>query len=329
MSMLKNRLGKKRKKSLTLSIKRPKWGRDDTELSILAIPTFVWFVLFSYLPMFGLIISFKKYKILPGNNFFENLFQSEWAGFSNFEFFIKNNDLKILLRNTLGYNIVFIVLGIFISTSLAIMISMLYSQRKSKIYQTAMFFPHFMSWVVVSYFVFAFLSTDKGLFNSILRTIGQDPVQWYTEPKYWPYILVFMNLWKGTGYGMVIYLASITGIDTSLYEAAVIDGASKWQQVKYITIPGIKQIVVMMFILNVGKIFYSDFGLFFQVTQQIPGSLFNVASTLDTFIFKALKSSTPIGMTSAVSFVQAVACCVTILLANWIVSKIDEESAII
>ncbi len=209
------------------------------------------------------------------------------------------------------------------------MISMLHSKRSSKVYQTMMFFPHFMSWVVVSYFVFAFLSMDKGLFNTILKFFGKDAVQWYSEPKYWPYILVFMNLWKSTGYGMVVYLASITGIDNTLYEAAVIDGATIWQQVKYITIPGLKMVVVMMFILSVGKIFYSDFGLFYQITQQIPGSLFNVASTLDTYIFKALKSSTPIGMTSAISLVQAVACCITILLANWIVSKIDEESAII
>ncbi|HHU78921.1 MAG TPA: sugar ABC transporter permease, partial [Clostridiales bacterium] len=179
------------------------------------------------------------------------------------------------------------------------------------------------------YFVFAFLSMDKGLFNTILKFFGKDAVQWYSEPKYWPYILVFMNLWKSTGYGMVVYLASITGIDNTLYEAAVIDGATIWQQVKYITIPGLKMVVVMMFILSVGKIFYSDFGLFYQITQQIPGSLFNVASTLDTYIFKALKSSTPIGMTSAISLVQAVACCITILLTNWIVSKIDEESAII
>jgi len=315
--------------AVKLSSKKKRWKKDDTELSLLAMPTFIWYVLFCYLPMFGIIIAFKKYKIFPGKGFFQNLFLSEWAGFSNFEFFLKSNDLKILLRNTIGYNIAFIVLGTLLTTSLAIMISLLHNKIKSKIYQTMMFFPHFLSWVVVSYFVFAFLSMDKGLLNTVLKYFGKEPIQWYSEPKYWPFILIFMNLWKGTGYGMVVYLACITGIDSTLYEAAVIDGASIWQQVKHITIPGLKQVVIMMFILNIGKIFYSDFGLFYQITQQIPGSLFNVASTLDTYIFKALKSSTPIGMTSAISLVQSAACCLTILLANWIISKIDEDSAII
>ncbi len=308
---------------------RKRWTRDDIELSVLALPTFIWYVLFCYLPMFGLILAFKKYRIMPGKGFFASLYYSEWAGRSNFEFFLKSNDLKILLRNTLGYNIVFIVLGILTSTTLAIMISMLHSKKLSKVYQTMMFFPHFLSWVVVSYFVYAFLSRDKGLLNTVLKLLGHEPIQWYAEPKYWPFILIFMYLWKSTGYSMVVYLACITGIDSTLYEAAIVDGASIWQQVKYITIPGLKRVVIMMFILSVGKIFYSDFGLFYQITQQIPGSLFNVASTLDTYIFIALKSSTPIGMTSAISMVQSVACCITILLANYIVSKVDEESAII
>ena len=308
---------------------RKRWTRDDIELSVLALPTFIWYVLFCYLPMFGLILAFKKYRIMPGKGFFASLYYSEWAGLSNFEFFLKSNDLKILLRNTLGYNIVFIVLGILTSTTLAIMISMLHSKKLSKVYQTMMFFPHFLSWVVVSYFVYAFLSRDKGLLNTVLKLLGHEPIQWYAEPKYWPFILIFMYLWKSTGYSMVVYLACITGIDSTLYEAAIVDGASIWQQVKYITIPGLKRVVIMMFILSVGKIFYSDFGLFYQITQQIPGSLFNVASTLDTYIFIALKSSTPIGMTSAISMVQSVACCITILLANYIVSKVDAESAVI
>lgn len=321
------------RKNNTMTTKKPRkglrWTRDDSELTLLALPTFVWFAIFSYLPMFGLIIAFKKYKITPGKGFLHNLLNSDWVGLDNFKFLFSNNSIKMLLRNTIGYNIIFIILGILIPVTLAIMIDMLYSKKKSKIYQTMMFFPHFMSWVVVSYFVFAFLSIDKGLFNSVLKFFGKEPIMWYAEAKYWPFIFIFMNTWKGMGYGMVVYLAAITGIDGTLYEAAVIDGASKWQQVKYITIPSLKQIAIMMFILNVGKIFYSDFGLFYQVTQQIPGSLNSVASTLDTYIFKALQTNTPIGMTSAVSFVQSVACCITILLANWIVSKIDEDNAII
>lgn len=309
--------------------KRRRWTRDDTELGLLGLPTFVWYLLFCYLPMFGLIIAFKKYQIFPRQSFLANLFQSQWVGFDNFKFFINNNTFGMLLRNTLLYNLVFIVLNIVIPVGLAMMINELYSKRKSKVYQTMMFFPHFLSWVVVSYFVFAFLSPDKGLMNKIITSLGGEKVMWYSEPKYWPFILVFMNLWKGVGYNMVVYLATITGIDQSLYEAAMLDGATKWQQAKYITLPLMKTILITMFILNVGKIFYSDFGLFWQVTQGVPNSLHNVASTFDTFIYSALQGSTPIGRTAAASLFQSVCCCATILLANFIVSKIDEESAII
>lgn len=309
--------------------RRSKWTRDDVELGLLGLPTFIWFALFSYLPMFGLIIAFKKYRIFKGGTFLSNLFQSEWVGFDNFKFFISNNTFGMLLRNTVLYNLVFIILGIVVPIALALMINELYSKRKSKVYQTMMFFPHFLSWVVVSYFVYAFLNADKGLLNNVIMALGGEKIMWYSEPKYWPFILVFMNLWKGTGYNMVVYLATITGIDQSLYEAAMLDGASKWQQAKYITLPLMKTILIVMFILNVGKIFYSDFGLFWQVTQGIPNSLHKVASTFDTFIYSALQGSTPIGRTAAASMFQSVCCCATILLTNWIVRKIDPDSAII
>lgn len=318
-----------KEKTTKVKIKSKKWNRDDTELTLLALPTFVWYILFCFLPMFGVVIAFKRYQIFPGKSFLYNIIHSEWVGFANFEYLIKSNSLFILLRNTIGYNLVFIVLGIVIPVTLAIMISLIYSKRKSKVYQTAMFFPHFLSWVVVSYFVFAFLSYDKGILNSIVRAFGKEPVQWYMEAKYWPFILVFMNLWKTTGYSTVVYLASITGIDPSLYEAAVVDGATKWQQVKNITLPSLKPIVIMMFILSTGRIFYSDFGLFWQVTRGIPASLYNVSSTIDTYVYNALLSNTPIGMTSAATVFQSVACCITILIANWVVKKIDNDYAII
>lgn len=309
--------------------RKKRWSRDDTELTGLAIPTFIWYILFSYLPMFGIIIAFKTYKIIPGKSFLYNLIHSEWAGISNFKYLIESNNLFVLLRNTISYNLVFIVLGMLIPVTLAILISLLRNQRGAKVYQTMMFFPHFLSWVVVSYFVYAFLSMDKGILNQILQFFGKEKIQWYMEAKYWPFILVFMNIWKTVGYSMVVYLASITGIDGSLYEAASIDGATKFNQVRYITMPSIKPVVIMMFILNVGKIFYSDFGLFYQVTRGIPTPLYNVASTIDTYVYSALQSNTPIGMTASVTVFQSVACCFTILLANYIVKKIDSESAII
>lgn len=319
----------RKEKEICIKNKKKHWTKDDTELTLLGMPTFIWYMVFSFLPMFGLMIAFKEYKLSPGHGFLYSLFYSKWVGFKNFSFFMKSNAFLMLLRNTVLYNIVFIVLGIIIPVTMAIIISLIYSKMKSKVYQTMMFFPHFMSWVVVSYFVYAFLSQDKGFINNILNYFGKDSIQWYSSPQYWPFILVFMQIWKTVGYSMVVYLASITGIDGTLYEAAVIDGAGKLQQIKYITLPCLKPIVVMMFILNVGKIFYSDFGLFYQVTQRVPNSLYTTVSTFDTYIYNSLQSNVSIGKTAAASFFQAIACCITILIANYIVSKIDEENAII
>ncbi len=309
--------------------KKRSWTRNDTELTLLALPGSIWYLLFCFMPMFGLIIAFKNYKAVAGKGFIYNVLHSDWAGFKNFEFLVKSNDLFIILRNTILYNVVFIVLGLFFSVGLAIMISLLHSKRKSKVYQTLMFFPYFMSWVVVAYFVDAFLNVDSGMINNLLRSSGGEAVQWYMTPKVWPFILIFMNIWKNTGYNMVIYLSSITGIDTTLYEAAVMDGANKTQQVWHITLPCLKNVIIMMFILNVGKVFYSDFGLFYQISQGASGSIFNATATIDTYVYNAIQSSTPVGMTSAATFFQSVACCITILLANALVKKIDEDSAII
>lgn len=309
--------------------KRKRWSRDDTELTLLGLPATIWFVVFCYLPMFGLIIAFKSFKLSPGQGFLYSLFHSDWAGFDNFKFFLTSNTFGLLLRNTILYNLVFIIINLVIPVTLAIIINQLYSKFASKCYQTMMFLPYFMSWVVVSYFVYAFLNPDKGLANSIIMGLGGEKVMWYSAPQYWPFILVFMSTWKSMGYNMVVYLASITGIDGSLYEAAILDGATKWQQAKYITLPSIKPMIIIMFILNIGKIFYSDFGLFWQVTQRVPASLYNTVSTFDTFIFQSLQSQISIGQTAAAGLFQAVCCCVTILITNFIVSKVDEDSAII
>lgn len=303
--------------------------RDDFELTILSTPSIIYFLLFAYLPMLGIILPFKRYKIFPRKGFFYNIFNSEWIGFDNFKFIFKSNDIYILLRNTIIYNIIFIILGIVIPVALAILIRELYSQIRSKFYQTLTFFPYFMSWVIVSYFIYAFLSTDKGVINSMLKYFGYERIKWYTSPEYWPFILVFVQMWKTVGYSTIVYLATISGIDSSLYEAAVIDGASKWEQIKYITLPGIKKVVIIMFLLAVGRIFYSDFGLFYQATRGVPGSLFKVAATLDTYVYNALKSGSPIGMISAVSLLQSIACFITIMTANAIVKKLDPESSII
>ncbi|MDD2504399.1 MAG: ABC transporter permease subunit [Clostridia bacterium] len=307
--------------------RKTRFRKDDTELTLLALPTSVWYILFSYLPMFGIIVAFKRFKPLPKTNYIISLLKSEFVGIDNFKFLFATPDAWIMFRNTLLYNAVFIILGVLIPVTLAILISQLRSKVMAKVYQTSIFLPYFLSWVVVSYFVFSFLSVDKGLANSILKLIGRDPVQWYMESKYWPYILIFLNVWKGMGYGMVIYLASITGIDTTLYEAAIIDGANKRQQVRYITLPMLQPIIIILFILSVGRIFSSDFGLFYRVPRN-SGPLVDVTQTIDVYVYKALMGMNNIGFSSAAAFLQSIFGLVTILSANFIVKKIDPESGL-
>lgn len=306
---------------------KKKFTKDDLELTFLALPTTIWYILFSYLPMFGIIIAFKKFRPIKNTNFLIALIKSENVGINNFKFLFATPDAALMFRNTIVYNIIFITTGLLISVSLAIMISQLLSQKLAKVCQTAMFLPHFLSWVVVSYFVFSFLSADKGLVNQIVRAGGNEAILWYNEPKYWPFILIFMNLWKGTGYSMVVYLASISGIDYSLYEAALIDGSSKWQQVKYITLPMLKPIILIMFILAVGRIFSSDFGLFYQVPRN-SGPLTNVTQTIDVYVYKALMGLGNIGFSSAAALLQSVFGLITIIAANLVVRKIDPESSL-
>lgn len=305
--------------------KRFQMRKQDIELTLLAIPTTIWYILFCFLPMFGVIISFKNFKISGG--FLSNVFNSPWVGFKNFEFLFKSNDAWIIIRNTIGYNIVFIILGIVLPVAFALMIGLLHNRKAGKVYQTMMFLPYFLSWVIVSAVGWAFFSFDKGILNQLLGNLGLESINWYMEPQYWPYILIILNVWKGIGYGMIIYLATITGIDSTYYEAAVIDGASIWQQIRFITLPLLKLVIVMMFILSVGRIFYTDFGLFYQVTRD-SNSLFEVATTIDVLVYKQLKTAT-LGMASAAAFVQSVLGCITILTANWIVKKIDSDSAMI
>ncbi len=312
-----------------MQLKKKKWTTDDTELTLLALPSIIWYVLFCFLPMFGILIAFKTYRVQAGKSFVYSLLKSPNAGFKNFEFILKANKLTMLLRNTIAYNVVFIILGIVVPVVLAIMINELHSRWKSKTYQTMMFFPFFMSWVIVSYIVYVFLNAESGMINRYIIARGGEPINWYAEPKWWPLILVLTGLWKNTGYGMIVYLAQITGIDKSFYEAAAIDGATKFQQIRHITLPALKPIITVMFILSVGKIFYTDFGLFYQVTQQIPGSLSNTVSTLDTYVYQALRTGAPIGMISAVTAMQSVACCITILLANRLIKKIEPDNALI
>ncbi|MDR3248284.1 MAG: ABC transporter permease subunit [Treponema sp.] len=301
------------------------WTKDDTQFSLLALPTTVWYILFCYLPMFGVIISFKDYRISGG--FLKSLLSSKWVGLRNFQFLFTNADIWMIIRNTLLYNVVILVVGTLLTITLALVVSELYHKGLAKLYQTLMFFPYFLSWVVVAALVWSFLSYDMGMVNGLLEGAGMEGRRWYMEPSFWPAFLVFMSQWKGVGYGMIVYLAVITSLDESVYEAALIDGANKWQQITRITLPMMKTVIVLMFIMNVGRIFYSDFGLFYQVPRD-SNSLYTTVSTLDVFVYKQLKSSST-GMAAAAALMQALTACVMTLGVNKIVSKIDEESAMI
>ena len=305
---------------------KSKWEKfkDNGELLSLTIPGTLWFILFAYLPMFGILIAFKEWRIHGG--FFESFIKSEWIGFKNFGFLFSSSDAWVITRNTVLYNIVFIILGIVLPVTLAILLKELLNKKLSKFYQSAMFLPYFLSWVIVSYCLYTFLSPSKGLVNGVLEMFGQEGISWYTEAKYWPFIIIFMSQWKGIGYGTVVYLASICGMDKSLYEAAMIGGASKWQQVKYITLPLLKPVMIIMFITSVGGMFRSDFGLFYQLPKN-TGALYPVTNVIDTYVYNGLMNLGNIGMSSAAALYQSFVGLILILVTNGIVRKVDEENA--
>lgn len=308
--------------------KKKKFSREDLELTLISLPTVIWYILFAYIPMIGVVLAFKNYRLVQGKGFFGSLLASEWAGFENFEFlFVRNDFLKIIGR-TVGYNLIFILLQMVVPVTLAILMSLMIGKRLSKVCQTAMFFRHFMSWVVASYFVFAFLSSENGLITRALKDMGTTYNFYGKEANsIWPYMLVFLNQWKTAGYNMVVYLAAITGLDRTYYEAAMIDGATKWQQIREVTLPLLKPTIIIMGIMAVGGIIKSDFGLFYQATKNAT-ALYPTTMTLDVYIFNALTQMNNINMSAAASFFQSIVGFVTIMLANGLVRKYESENAL-
>ncbi len=239
-------------------------------LYLMLLPGAVYLFINNYIPMAGIVVAFKTYKVNSG------IFGSPWAGLKNFEFLFSSNEAAVIIRNTLLYNVAFIIVNMVVGIILAIFISDVVNKGLKKFYQSSILLPFLISIVVVSYIVFALLSHENGMLNnSILPLLGQDPVQWYNDTTWWPLILIITNCWKGVGYGTLIYIAAIAGIDQSFYEAAELDGASKWQQITQITLPCLIPSIITLLIMNIGRIFYSDFGLFYQVPQN-SGSLYAV-----------------------------------------------------
>ncbi|MGG1313312.1 MULTISPECIES: ABC transporter permease [Cohnella] len=293
---------------------------------LMVLPGAVWFLFFSYMPLIGTIAAFKEYRF-SRQGFWYSLTHSKNVGWDNFKYLFNTDAAYTITRNTLLYNIAFIFLGLVFSVALAIILSEIVNKRMAKLYQTGMFLPYFLSWVIVGYFAFSFLSMDRGLLNHTLESFGIDSIQWYNEPKYWPFILIFVSLWKSAGYNSVVYLASIMGIDKSLYEAAMIDGANKWQQIRNITLPLLKPIIIIMTLLAVGRIFYADFGLFYNVPRD-SGTLYSVTNVIDTYVYRGLKTTGEIGMSTAAGLYQSVVGFILVLVSNFIVRKIDKDSAL-
>lgn len=291
-------------------------------LTLMIVPAAIVLVLNNYLPMFGLFIAFKKI------NFVDGIWGSPWVGFDNFTFLFSNGSLWRIVRNTIAYSLTFMILNLILSVAIALALNELHSRLAVKSYQSFMIMPHFLSMVIVSYLVYAFLHPTHGFINStILEGMGKEPVSWYMEKTYWPFILTIVNAWKGVGIGAVIYIAAIAGIDPEYYEAAVIDGASKWKQMMHITLPAIMPIIIIMTILNMGHIFNSDFGLFYQVPMD-SGVLYPATDTVDTYVYRVLMQLNDIGMSSAAAMVQSVLGFIMVFLTNGAVRKINSDQAL-
>ena len=291
-------------------------------LYLMLIPGAAYLIINNYIPMTGIVIAFEQF------NYAKGMWGSPFIGFKNFEFLFKTKDAWIITRNTLLYNVAFIVLGTLCAIAVAILLNEIHSARAKKLYQTTILVPFLISIVVVSYLVYAFLSSDSGFLNSsVLPLLGIEPISWYTSPQYWPVILIIVNIWKGLGYNCIIYYATLVGIDRGYYEAAVIDGANRWKQIIHITQPALKPTIITLTLMAIGKIFYSDFGLFYQVPMN-SGPLINVTNTIDTYVYRGLMSLNNISMASAAGVYQSLIGFLLVLSANGIVRKLSADNAL-
>lgn len=281
---------------------------------LMMIPGFLYLIINNYIPMFGIIVAFKNY------NYSLGIFGSKWNGLKNFKFLFKTKDAFTITRNTLMYNAVFIILGNSLGILIAILLNEIQSKMAKKSYQTIILLPFLLSIVIVSYIVYGIFSTEFGIANHMLTSLGKDRISWYSTPKYWPFILTFINLWKNMGYNTVLYYATLIGIDVSYYEAAVVDGASRWQRIRYITIPSLIPTITIMVLMAISRIFYSDFGLFYQVPLN-SGPLIDVTNTIDTYVYRGLRENSNIGMSAAAGLYQSVVGFIMVIAANTLVKR--------
>ena len=300
-------------------IKRTFWQQVQKNRTLLymLLPALLYVIIFSYIPMFGITIAFKNY------NYNDGIMGSPWCGLQNFEYLKISGKLWALTRNTLLYNLAFIVFGVIFEVGFAIMLSEITKKTFKKVSQAFMFLPYFISWVVVST-VMLNIFGQNGVLSNILTYFGIEDFSIYQQVKQWPVVMVGIRLWKQTGYGTVVYLAAIAGLSQEMFEAASIDGANIWQKIRYITIPGLKPTIFIMFLLSVGNIFRGDFGMFYQLVGNNQ-LLLETSDVIDTFVYRSLITTPNIGMSAAAGFYQSVLCFVTIVSVNWLVRKIDPD----
>jgi len=309
------------KKSINQKTRSKRRFKRWLPVFVMGLPGFIYLFINNYMPMYGLIVAFKKFNYKLG------ITESPWNGIENFKFLFANNDAWEITRNTILYNFVFIILDCVCCIALAIFLNEIRKKTTKKFYQTVILLPYLMSMVVVSYLTYAFIGDRTGLINGILEFFGKETIQFYSTKSYWPFILVFVRMWRTIGYGTIIYLSTIVGFGDDYFEAAELDGATKWQQIRHITIPLLKPTIIMLTTLSVGNIFRSDFGLFYQVPRN-QGLLYDVTDTIDTYVFRALMKNGNVGLSSAAAFYQSIICFITILVFNGIIRKLSKEDSL-
>ncbi|MDF2921339.1 MAG: carbohydrate transporter rane protein 1, family [Paenibacillaceae bacterium] len=316
-----NEISKHHEAAFSLHFKNFKRFRRNLSYSLLALPMIIYVFIFNYLPMGGIVVAFKSYQYDLG------ILKSPWVGLDNFRFFFTSPDAWRITLNTLGYNAIFIVVGLIIPVGLALLLNEIKSKTMLKYYQTTMFFPHFLSWVVVAFMAYSFLNPLYGLLNRWLTDMGGQSVDWYVKAKPWIFILPVAHIWKTVGMSTLIYYSSLMGIDQEYYEAAALEGASKPYMAFKITLPFLYPLMTMLTILNIGHIFYADFGLFYQLTMNSP-MLYSTTDVIDTYVFRALRESGNMGMAGAVDFYKSFIGLLLVLLTNYIVKRKNEDHAL-
>ena len=303
-------------------VKKKSSTAQTIPLMLIALPGLVYLLINNYLPMFGVFLAFKDYSYIRG------IFGSKWNGLDNFEFLFRTKDAWIMTRNTLLYNAAFIVLGTIFAIFVAILIHELGKKRRVKLFQASLMLPNLLSWVVVGFIVYAFLNADNGFINNtVYKAFGLAPVSWYSTKDPWPFVLILVYLWKFVGTNSIIYVAGIAGIDQEIFEAAQLDGASKVKQIMHITVPMLKPTIITLTLMAIGRIFYSDFGLFYQVPAN-SGRLFDVTQTIDTYVYRGLMERNDVGMSAAAALYQSLVGFLLVLGANAFVRKVDKENAL-